>query len=50
MAEDLTSPLICTAYQWAGFYMKETTFMKELKSNRTTIDPSYPNVFQSGTG
>ena len=26
-----TSPLICSANQWAGFYMLETSVMKELR-------------------
>ena len=25
-----TSPLICSVNQWTGFYMKGTSFMKEL--------------------
>ena len=30
-----TSPLICFANQWTGFYMIETTFMKELNGLKT---------------
>ena len=43
-----TSPLVCTANQWADFCMKGTTVMKELTSNRTTIVPTYPKVSQRG--
>ena len=32
-----TSPLICSAYQWAGFYMIGTSFIKELKTLRWNL-------------
>ena len=36
-----TSPMICRANQWTGFYMIMASVMKELKSNTCLIIPLY---------
>ena len=32
-----TSPFICRAYQWAGFYLMETSVMKELRHSKLKL-------------
>ena len=35
------SPLICSANQWTGFYMIETSIIKGLKQKRIVINGNY---------
>ena len=42
-----TSPLICRANQWTGFYMIQTSVMKELMSSFTVFSLSTATIFRS---
>ena len=41
-----TSPLICSAYQWTGFYMITASVMKELKLILQIITPGI-NIYST---